>query len=475
MKPTVSEIEQLAGCRASRTWRTSGSSVTNSASDASASACVSRLNSVVLPGVGVADERDGRHRGLLTPLAQLRAAFADLFDVFGDRVNSRADAAAVGFELRLARSSGADAAAEPRQRRAGSHEPRQQVFQLRELDLQLAFARPRAPREDVENQLRAVDDLSADDLLRSAAAAPASARCRRRRRRRRSPHRTRRASSIFPAPRKVEGSGFGPLLQDAQHDLRAGGLGQPGEFVERALGLETTRASGDEADERRASRRRYARWAHACTSSHDTAPGANQSQLRAGDVHNRRRRTARRRAGIEQQIETAAELSPRPRPDRRSAGWPLMFALVAVSGRPNARTQRARDRMRGHANADRPCRRRSRPAPASRGARITSVSGPGQKRVGEPVRRRSHLTDPLRAPGRRSAATSGSARSAVTSLDREHARDGSRIERIDGEAVERIGGNRDDAAIGGATSRRAQSPSGPAERGSTTTRVIPRR
>ena len=41
-------------------------------------------------------------------------------------------------------------------------EPRQQVFQLRELDLQLAFARPRAAREDVEDELRAIDDLAAD-------------------------------------------------------------------------------------------------------------------------------------------------------------------------------------------------------------------------------------------------------------------------------------------------------------------------
>ena len=36
-----------------------------------------------LAGVGVADERHGRHRRLVPPLAQLRAALAHLLDVFG--------------------------------------------------------------------------------------------------------------------------------------------------------------------------------------------------------------------------------------------------------------------------------------------------------------------------------------------------------------------------------------------------------
>ena len=38
-------------------------------------------------------------------------------------------------------------------------EARQQVLELRQLDLQLAVARLRALREDVEDELRAVDDL----------------------------------------------------------------------------------------------------------------------------------------------------------------------------------------------------------------------------------------------------------------------------------------------------------------------------
>ena len=58
--------------------------------------------------------------------------------------------------------------------------------------------------------------------------------------------------SILPAPRKVDGIGLRPLLQHAQHDLGAGRLGQAGELVERALGVEPARAAGDQADQRRA-------------------------------------------------------------------------------------------------------------------------------------------------------------------------------------------------------------------------------
>ena len=92
---------------------------------------------------------------------------------------------------------------------ARADEPRQQVLQLRELDLQLAFARPGAAREDVEDQLRAVDDLAAERLLEVAQLRRAQlvvedddvdaqlvAR--------------RRASALtLPLPRNVAGSGLG--------------------------------------------------------------------------------------------------------------------------------------------------------------------------------------------------------------------------------------------------------------------------
>ena len=64
---------------------------------------------------------------------------------------------AVDLELRLAGSPSADAASESRQRDIGAlREPRQQVLELRQLHLELAVARGRMLREDVEDELRAV-------------------------------------------------------------------------------------------------------------------------------------------------------------------------------------------------------------------------------------------------------------------------------------------------------------------------------
>ena len=90
-----------------------------------------------------------------------------------------ADVAAIGFELGFAGAARADAAAQPRQPAPDADQPRQQIFELRELDLQLAFARARAPGEDVEDQLRAIDHLAVEPLAAARAAAPATARCRR--------------------------------------------------------------------------------------------------------------------------------------------------------------------------------------------------------------------------------------------------------------------------------------------------------
>ena len=134
---------------------------------------------------------------------------------------------------------------------AGAHEPRQQIFQLRELDLQLALARPRAPREDVENELRAIDDLPADLLFDVAEL---------RRRQLVVEHhdvdaRLRGGSGQrrdLAGAQKRRGIGLRPLLHHAQHHLGARGVGEAGELVERALGVESPRTAGDQAHERRA-------------------------------------------------------------------------------------------------------------------------------------------------------------------------------------------------------------------------------
>src|SRR6185436_15378794 len=138
---------------------------------------------------------------------------------------------------RFAGSACADAAAEPGQRRAGADEPRQQVLELRELDLQLALARPRPPREDVENQLRAVDDLAADLFLDLAQL-----------RRRQlvvedddvdGGFRRRRGQALHLARAEERRRiGLGALLEDPERDLGAGRLREPGQLVERALGVE---------------------------------------------------------------------------------------------------------------------------------------------------------------------------------------------------------------------------------------------
>ena len=78
--------------------------------------------------------------------------------------------AAVGFQLRFAFAAAhADAAFLPRQVAPKPREPRQQMLKLRQLDLQLAFARAGALREDVENQRRAVENFAVENFFEVAA------------------------------------------------------------------------------------------------------------------------------------------------------------------------------------------------------------------------------------------------------------------------------------------------------------------
>src|SRR5207237_8942201 len=73
--------------------------------------------------------------------------------------------AAVGFELCFARSAESDTAADTRQVRPHAREPRQQVFELRELHLQLRLVTARARREDIENDFGAIHHAHAQALL----------------------------------------------------------------------------------------------------------------------------------------------------------------------------------------------------------------------------------------------------------------------------------------------------------------------
>ena len=83
-------------------------------------------------------------------------------------VNALVNPAAVGFELGFAGTARADAAAQPRHRRAVPGQPRQQIVQLRQLHLQLAFPRARPPRENIQDQLGPVEHLDVQRPLQIA-------------------------------------------------------------------------------------------------------------------------------------------------------------------------------------------------------------------------------------------------------------------------------------------------------------------
>ena len=108
-------------------------------------------------GVGVTHQRDHAQRHGLARAAARGALAAHGFDGFFYFADAVADAPAVGFQFLFARSARADAAAQPRKFFAAPGKPRQQIIQLRQLHLQLAFARARVHGENIQNQLRAVN------------------------------------------------------------------------------------------------------------------------------------------------------------------------------------------------------------------------------------------------------------------------------------------------------------------------------
>ena len=114
-----------------------------------------------LAGVGVADERDGRHVAPAGDLALL--ARLDLGELGLEVLDAVRDEPAVFLELLLARAADADAALVARQ--VGPHplEPGQGVLELRQLDLEMGLVRPGPGGEDVEDDLGPVDDLDAQE------------------------------------------------------------------------------------------------------------------------------------------------------------------------------------------------------------------------------------------------------------------------------------------------------------------------
>jgi hypothetical protein len=75
------------------------------------------------------------------------------------------DLPAVGFELRFTGTACPDAAAQLRHLHAAPSQSGQHVFELRQLDLQLSFARFRVPSKNIEDELRAINHALMQDAF----------------------------------------------------------------------------------------------------------------------------------------------------------------------------------------------------------------------------------------------------------------------------------------------------------------------
>ena len=122
--------------------------------------------------VGVTHQRDRAERDGIAGFTAQRPLLANFINADLDFADAVANPAPVGLQFLFARSAHADASgsaarspsatstaltAEARHRSSLSRQAGKHVIQLRQLDLQLAFTAPRMPRENVENQLCAVD------------------------------------------------------------------------------------------------------------------------------------------------------------------------------------------------------------------------------------------------------------------------------------------------------------------------------
>ena len=147
MKPTVSDRITRRPEGSTRP-RIVGSSVANSWSSACTCRAGQRVEQRRLAGIGVADQRHHRERHAPPRRAMQAARAAHLLELALEPHDAVADQAAVGLDLRLAGAAEeAEAAALPLEMGPGPHQPAALVVEMRELDLQRAFAAsPRARR-----------------------------------------------------------------------------------------------------------------------------------------------------------------------------------------------------------------------------------------------------------------------------------------------------------------------------------------
>src|SRR5215471_1685065 len=118
-----------------------------------------------LAGVRIAHERNERQLIPAPALAMQLPMLSHLFDIPFQRADAMPDLPAVHFQFRFTGTARADAAAEPREVFPITGQARETVFQLRKLDLKLAFFRSRPPPENIEDQSGAVDDLRVEGLF----------------------------------------------------------------------------------------------------------------------------------------------------------------------------------------------------------------------------------------------------------------------------------------------------------------------
>ena len=123
-----------------------------------------RVEQRALARVGVPDDGDDRHPGAVALPPAGGAVAGEPVDARLQRGDALAHAAAVHFQLGLARSTPADAAGQPRERVVAAHQPRQEILELRQLHLELAVGALRAAGEDVEDELGAVEDAQRGGL-----------------------------------------------------------------------------------------------------------------------------------------------------------------------------------------------------------------------------------------------------------------------------------------------------------------------
>jgi hypothetical protein len=159
--------------------------------------------------------------------------FHDLLLYPGDAV---CDPAPVFLQFHFARPAGPNPGSQPREGGSFSAQARQEVGQPGQLNLEFALVAPGPPGEDVEDQLRPVDDFRFDPVFQASLLDGAEVvieddevglefll----------------EASQLFglPLADEVSGTDPRPVLEDPVHDSGPRRRGQVGQFFDRFLGL----------------------------------------------------------------------------------------------------------------------------------------------------------------------------------------------------------------------------------------------